>query len=319
MKNIKLNLSPLILIFSLFITNNSIAQTVLLYKNTFESPNLLPQSSCSPDLDTLSVNILWGGTALGTGGGGDFKQQHTVETILIRGQNLQYSDPSGLGGNYCLGMLTNSLGNNDKLALTLNSQMLDFLNISFLMSPIDLPGCSGPFGVDTAKMQLTVYDTPGGIFSFASPGNIVDQQTISGGAPGLSSYTFNWYTCMASLNISNSTDSNITIVFDLIQSGYAAIDSIQISSSVKNSIQEDFLSGGFTIFPNPTNGELYISKKDFVAAKTILTISDIFGRRISQFDIQSQSTFLELESPPGIYIATISTATNNYSTKIILE
>ena len=89
---------------------------------------------------------------------------------------------------------------------------------------------------------------------------------------------------MASLNISNSTDSNITIVFDLIQSGYAAIDSIQISSSVKNSIQEDFLSGGFTIFPNPTNGELYISKKDFVAAKTILTISDIFGRRISQFD-----------------------------------
>ena len=50
----------------------------------------------------------------------------------------------------------------DLLALTLNSKMLPYVNLSFLMSPVDISAaaCGGPFGVDTAVMVVNVYVLP---------------------------------------------------------------------------------------------------------------------------------------------------------------
>jgi hypothetical protein len=319
MKNTILHLSLLAIFIVVFDAKVAFAQTVLLYQNSFETPLIPPVTTCSPDLDNNPVNTLWGGTGLGIGGGGDFLQLNTVETILINGANLQYNDPSGLGGNYCIGMLDNFQNQNDKLALTLNAQMLPFLNMTFLLSPIDVPGCGGPFGVDTAEMYLRVYDTPGGIFSFASPGTILDEDTVVSGSPGLTPDTFNWSICATSLDISNSLDSSITIVFDLIRSGYAAIDSVKISSSVTTSIQNLNQYNNVTVFPNPSKGEINISMREFRNEKTILKLTDLYGRKINEFEIISENTSLKLEQPNGIYFATISTDTKIYTKKIIIE
>jgi len=205
------------------------AQTVILYQNAFDSPLSPPVSNCGPDVSITPVNTLWGGTGLGTGGGGLFMQQFTVETILINGTDNQYTDPLGTGGDYCLGMYSSN--QDDKLALTLNSQMIPFINLSFIMSPIDLAGCTGPFGPETAVMRLTVYDSPGGTFSFSPSNTILDTDTITGGEPGPTPYTFNWSNNSTSFDVSNSIDGNITIVFDLIEGVYAAIDNIVITSS----------------------------------------------------------------------------------------
>jgi len=205
------------------------AQTVILYQNTFDSPLSTPTANCGPDVSITLVNTLWGGTGLGTGGGGLFMQQFTVETILINGTDNQYTDPLVTGGDYCLGMYSSN--QNDKLALTLNSQMLPFINLSFLMSPIDLAGCTGPFGPETSVMGLTVYDSPGGTFSFPPSNTILDTDTIMGGSPGSTPYTFNWSNNSTSFDINNSIDGNITIVFDLIEGVYAAIDNIVVTSS----------------------------------------------------------------------------------------
>jgi hypothetical protein len=307
----------LAIIIILFNAKIGFTQNVLLYKNSFETPLIPPVSTCSPDLDNNQVNTLWGGTGLGIGGGGNFQQLNTIETIIIQG--TQYNDPSGLGANYCIGMLDSTNFQNDKLALTINAQMFPLLNLSFLLSPIDVPGCGGPFGVDSAEMYLRVYDTPGGIFSFDSPGTILDEDTVFGSAPGLNPYTFNWFLCTTNLDISNSLDSSITIVFDLIRSSYAAIDSIEISSPENVSIQSLNKFKNFNLFPNPSNGEINISMNEFRNEKIILTITDLFGRKMNEFKIASENTSLKLALPNGVYFATISTDNNIYTKKIIIE
>ena len=280
-------------------TKMSCAQSVLLYKNTFESPLTPPSPNCGPDLDATLVNTLWGGTGLGTGGGGQFQQINTVETILIHGPNLQYTDASGLGGNYCLSML--SVAQDDKAALTLNSQMLPYANISFIMSPIDLAGCGGPFGLDTAEMRMTVYDSPGGSFSFSSPGIILDEDTITGGAPGITSFTFNWVVCATSLDISGSADGNITIVFDLLRSGYAAIDSIEISSSVSaNAIAEYDELSNVMVSANPFSEELLIKG---TTAKGEIMLFDVTGKEIiCQKTFEGETTINTENLLPGFYL-----------------
>jgi hypothetical protein len=307
----------LAIIMILFNAKIGFAQNVIIYKNSFETPLIPPVSTCSPDLDNNQVNTLWEGTGLGIGGGGNFQQLNTIETVIIQG--TQYNDPSGLGANYCIGMLDSTNFQNDKLALTINAQMFPLLNLSFLLSPIDVPGCGGPFGVDTAEIYIRVYDTPGGIFSFASPGTILDEDTVLGSAPGITSYTFNWFNCTTSLDISNSLDSTITIVFDLIRSSYAAIDSIEISSLENVSIQRFNQFKNINLFPNPSNGEITISMNEFRNEKIILMITDLFGRKMHEFKIASENTSLKLALPNGVYFATISADNNMHTTKIIIE
>lgn len=116
-----------ILILVLVISGSSKLQAqVLLYENHFENPLSAPFSNCGPDLDANTINSLWGGT--GIGGGGNFMQVETIETLLINGPNNQYDDPSGIGGNFSIGFL--SVVRDDKLALTLNSQNLSFITLS---------------------------------------------------------------------------------------------------------------------------------------------------------------------------------------------
>lgn len=212
---------PLIACLSLGVSGFAYSETVQLYQNDFESPNTLPIRSCYA-LDGRSVNTLYGQP------GALFDQINTVETVLINatGGSPNYSDPLGTGGNFAIGML--GILGNDKLSLTFDSQNLGFINIGMDISSIDVQGCGGPFGIAAPKYVISLLDSPGGVFNFANP--VLDQKEIIGVA-GPDQWTFDWTSHVVALDSSQSTDGNVSIVWDLMQSGYAAFDNLIITAS----------------------------------------------------------------------------------------
>jgi hypothetical protein len=136
-----------------------------------------------------------------------------------------YSDPSGTAKNYSLGMLSSL--QDDQLALTFDVTGKSFLNVGFDLSAIDVQGCGGPFGTDVPIMQVRLYDTPTGTFSFGAPGTLLDQGDVTGiAAP--TAWTFAWKFGVVSLDATAVTGSALTVVFDLTQSGYGAFDNLSI-------------------------------------------------------------------------------------------
>lgn len=212
---------------SVFFANSTLAQTVTLYQNDFESPNVPTVLACGYALDTRTINTLYGGVA------GNFSQINTVETVLINepaafGAPQEYSDPEGKGGNYSIGML--STFQNDRLSLTFDGQGLPFINVGMDISSIDVWGCGGPFGVAAPSYQISLLDSPGGVFNWNN--TLLDQVTITGEAAP-DQWTFHWTNHVAALDASGSTDGNISVVWDLVQSGYGAFDNLIITASVE--------------------------------------------------------------------------------------
>lgn len=308
----KTRLLSLVLIFIAAFTLPCMGQQIILYDNHFESPNIPPVPNCGPDLDATDLNTLWSGTAGGTGGGGSFQQVNTVETILINGPNGQYIDTSGIGGDYCISML--STAQDDRAAVTLNSQNLPFAIVSMDISAIDLNGCGGPFGIDTPVMDIKIYDSPGAVFSFAAPGTLLDHDTITGITPGATIYTFNWLAQTVSMDIAGSTDGNITVVFDLLQSGYAAIDNLLIQSSL-TSINPGAVSYPVSLFPNPSAGIFHID--GIMNASGCVKVHDLAGKVLLEQKITSSMQIDMAALPPGIYWVEINHEDQSAIQKVI--
>lgn len=310
----KITLLSLLLIFIAAFTQPCQGQQIILYDNHFESPNIPPTSNCAPDLDVTDLNTLWSGTAGGTGGGGSFQQVNTVETILIHGPSNQYIDSSGIGGNYCISMLSSF--QDDKAALTLNSQNLPFAIVSMDISAIDLNGCGGPFGLNTPVMDIKIYDSPGAVFSFYAPGTLLDHDTITGTVPGATIYSFNWTSQLVSMDISGSGDGNITVVFDLMQSGYAAIDNLLIFSSL-TSINPVTVSHPIVLFPNPTSGILNIG--GMVNHNGQVKIHDLSGKLLLEQKINASGQLDISALSPGIYWVEIKNEDQSFIQKVIKD
>ena len=202
------------------------AQTITLYQNDFESPNVPPALACGYAIDTRTINTLYGGQ------GGNFNQVFTVETVLVNeplnfGAPQEYADPEAKGGNYAIGML--SALQNDRLSLTFDGQGLPFINVGLDISSIDVYLCGGPFGVAAPSYRISLLDSPGGVFNWSN--TVLDEIEITGEvAPD--QWTFHWTHHVVALDASASTDGNISIVWDLIQSGYGAFDNLIITASV---------------------------------------------------------------------------------------
>jgi len=202
------------------------AQTITLYQNDFESPNVSTVLACGYALDTRTINTLYGGQ------GGNFEQVNTVETVLINeplafGAPQEYADPEAKGGNYAIGML--STAQNDRLSLTFDGQGLPFINVGLDISSIDVYLCGGPFGVAAPSYRISLLDSPGGVFNWSN--TVLDEIEITGEAAP-DQWTFHWTHHVVALDASASTDGNISIVWDLIQSGYGAFDNVIITASV---------------------------------------------------------------------------------------
>ena len=81
-----------------------------------------------------------------------------------------------------------------------------------------------------------------------------------------------------------------------------------------------FDSNAFSVYPNPSNGNLTI-KTNLPIEKASITVSDLNGRIVHQLNadvLENQSLDLsELQS--GMYILTIKNESYNYSQKIIKQ
>jgi hypothetical protein len=200
-----------------------VAQGIILYQNDFETPSEEPPADLGvycPDISVSTVNFLYGP---------EFQQTNTVETIAINGPGNQYDDPSEIGGDYALGMLC--CVEDDKAALTFDSQGKLFLNLQMDISPIDANGCGGPFGVEQPTFRLTLYDTPGGVWDFNAPGTVLSSVDLVGNSP-IDPYTFNWKNVVGSLSTAGSVNGTVTVVWDLLPgSGYASFDNLVIAVS----------------------------------------------------------------------------------------
>jgi hypothetical protein len=196
----------------------AVSQTVSLYQNDFEHPNVTPIPTCGIALDQRGINFLYGSPQA------TFQQQFTVEAVII---HPSYSDPSGVGGNYALGMLSSV--QQDLLALTVDSQGRSFVNVSMDISSIDIQGCGGTFLIADPIFRITLVDSPGGVFSFGAPWTILDEMEITGPV-GPGPFTFSWTNQVVALDASGSSGS-VTVVWDLIQSGYAAFDNLILTAS----------------------------------------------------------------------------------------
>lgn len=226
------------------------ADSVVLYTNDFESPNLTPQINCGNSLDTRPVNDLYG-TA-----GFVFHQVNTVETVFHEDSIPIYSNPQDIGDGFSIGML--STAQDDLLALTFDRQGLPFLNVGMHISSIDIAGCGGPFGVAAPVMKVSLLDSPGGTFDFGQ--TVLDEDTIEGEAAP-DQWTFHWVFDTGSLDASQATDDFVSIVFDLTQSGYATLDDLSIVASSDPGVVDTDLDGvpddsdNCPDVPNPDQGD----------------------------------------------------------------
>ena len=200
----------------------------LLYENDFENPQV-PVTTISEfcPIDQREVNEFYGVP------GNLFKQTFTVETrtngVGRWGQDGEpYADPSGKGGNYSISMLSSS--ENDLLGLAFNTQGFRYVNIRMDISAIDIlcGSVGGPLNIQGQFpiFEIRAIDSPAGLPILM--GTPIDSARIEGVAPP-NQWTYEWATRTVALDTSGSI--NVTIVWDLIQPGYAAFDNLIIVAS----------------------------------------------------------------------------------------
>lgn len=201
--------------------------TVTLYDQDFENPAAFVNDG--GDVNIVNhVNVLYGNQPPGF----SFKQFNTVETLLITGNQAfghGYSDPSGQGGNYALGMLSSL--QNDLLALSFNVGSSPFMNVRLDISSIDLSVFSGPFVPAGAvpTFEFTLYDNPGGLAGLGT-GKILDVFQVSGTASAPD--VFDWTEVSLPFDTTGNTNGNVILRIDLLDGGYAALDNFHITAGV---------------------------------------------------------------------------------------
>jgi hypothetical protein len=207
-------------------------ESLVLYSNDFETPNQPVSIQCGNSLDQTGINTLYGGS------GFVYNQQFTVEAVLHDDNLDLYSDPEGKGGAISLGMQTAQQA--DLLGITFDREGRRYLNVGFDLSSIDVSGCGGPFGVAVPIMRVSLLDSPGGVFGFGQ--TVLDTVDLTGvAAPD--AFTFDWSYVVASLDTDGATDNHVSVVFDVIQSGYLAFDNLSIVASDQSGIVDTDTDG----------------------------------------------------------------------------
>ena len=224
----------LAMLSSLCVPASGEAQTKVLYGNDFEVPNLLPEINCGDALDWRGINQLYGSESF------NFEQEFSVEAIHLNNPLDLYQNVGESHGNFAIGMLSSR--QNDKLALTLKTQGASFLNLGLDLSSIDVQGCGGPFKVDVPELHITLVDSPSGRFAWEDEHTVLDEVTFVGEAAP-DPWTFAWTSHVQGLDASAATGEHVTVIFDLIRSGYAAFDNLSITASETSGVIDQDLDG----------------------------------------------------------------------------
>lgn len=214
-------------------SSESFAASVTLYEQDFENPANYVNNGGDVNIFT-SVNQNYGNQPPGF----LFSQTNTVETLNVSGSNrgagtaafgTGWSDPSGTGGNFALGMLERV--QDDRLGLSFNVGSFDFFNVGIDISSIDLSTFSGPFipvGGEAPIFRFSLFDNPSGVAGIGS-GSILDSFDLTGQASARD--TFSWTRGNFGLSTVGNTNGNVIFQIDLIQGEYAAFDNISLSAA----------------------------------------------------------------------------------------
>ncbi len=214
-----------------FSVNAAHANTVL-YDQDFENP--VGYNNDGGDVSIFrNVNQHYGNQPTGF----EFAQTNTVETLNVSGSQRNggsaafgtgWSDPSGQGGDFAIGML--STVQDDRLGLNFNVGAFDFLNFRIDVSSVDLSTFGGPFVAPGAvpTFRFTLYDNPTANVTIGG-GTILDQVDFSGTASDRD--VFDWTTGTFGLSTDGNTNGNVTLQIDLLEGGYAAFDNLRIVAS----------------------------------------------------------------------------------------
>jgi len=204
------------------------AADVQLYSQDFENPTGFVNDG--GDINIFrTVNDLYGNQPAGF----TFAQNFTTETLLIGGTQAfgtGYTDASGIGGSYTLGML--SAAQDDWLGLAFNVGAFRFLNLSATIASIDLDRFGGPFvpaGGQAPTFRFSLFDNPSGAPGLGG-GGALDFFDVTGVANPVKN-SFIWSSAVGGLDASGSTNGNVILRVDLLQGGYGAFDNIRISAS----------------------------------------------------------------------------------------
>jgi hypothetical protein len=237
------------------------AASITLFNQNFESPNGFINNSGSgySDLSQQSVNSLYANQPAGFA----FAQQFSVETMLLTGTQAfgtGYTDTSGQGGNYALGMLGSA--QNDLLGLSFDMGAFNFFNFQVDISSVGLHGAVGaPFASasDIPQFMFTLFDNPSGTANVGG-GVVLDSGSLTGVASNLD--VLDWTTGTFAFDTSASTNGNVTLQIDLVAGGYAAFDNFKITAA-------DNAGGGLTPVPVPATLSLLLIGIGFISAKSV--------------------------------------------------
>lgn len=211
------------------------ANTVILYDQDFENP--IGYNNDGGDVSIFrNVNEHYGDQPAGF----RFQQTNTVETLNVTGSasatgkgtrafGTGWTDPTGQAGDYAIGML--STRQDDKLGLSFDVGMLDFLNFRIDVSSIDLSTFSGPFVFPSDNLptfRFSLFDNPGGADSIGT-GTLLDSVDLTGTTSDRT--VFDWTTGTFGLSTDGNTDGNVTFQIDLLTGGYGAFDNLRITAS----------------------------------------------------------------------------------------
>jgi len=214
------SISALLILFS------GQASAVILYDQDFENPTGFVNDGGDVNIHR-NVNQLYGGQPAGF----TFSQTYTVETLFVNGNQAfgtGYSDPSGIAGNYTLGMLSNA--QDDRLGLAFDVGTNDFLNVFLDISSIDLSVFGGPFDPTgtPSEFRFTLFDNPGGAPGIGSGTVLSSLDATAAASPG---NVFDWTSVVLPLAALGNTDGNVILQIDLLSGGYAAMDNLLIEAS----------------------------------------------------------------------------------------
>ena len=165
------------------------AQAVVLFDENFDTP-------VGYIGDLLNGDLSGPGQTVNSLHGTSFQNSFSVETLRISG-GTTFSDPSGTGGAYALGMLSSV--QNDLVSAVFDARSFNFLNLNIDISAIDLDCCGGPFNPTATlipEFELRLYDAPLGVFNLFAPGTLLDSDTIIGTASDRTTFAWtNPYRC----------------------------------------------------------------------------------------------------------------------------
>jgi hypothetical protein len=161
--------------------------------------------------------------------GFNFTQKNTVEAVVIGDKEGKYSDPTGKGGKYAIGLL--SQAQDDLLAISFTTTQ-KYLNVSFDMAGVELKNCGTPVEAGAPSMQVSIYETPEQGFSIdgSNLGTLLQRQTVKG-RKSRTSTTYDWTPSTVALTADRAGSRKVTVVFDALEGGYVVLDNLSIIES----------------------------------------------------------------------------------------